>query len=119
VEHADTLLIMNQPSYDKFHPLIIEGGQMLLNSSMIALEAPPAGVRVISIPATDIANDLGEVRAGNMVMLGALSAVRDYLPREDIEKILSASLTGRKAKLLDLNLKAIAEGYSFAAGRGA
>lgn len=115
VEHADTLLIMNQPSYGKFNSLIAEDGLMLQNSSMISMEEPHEGCRIIRVPATDIANDMGEVRVGNMVMLGAYTAVRDYLPRDEIEDVLRSSLTGRKAKLISLNMKALEKGYSFAA----
>lgn len=117
VEHADTLLIMNQPSYDKFNSIIADEGLMLLNSSMITSEEPHEGCRIIRIPATEIANELGEVKIGNMVMLGAYTAARDSLPHGEIEDVLRASLTGRKAKLLSLNMKALEKGYSFAATR--
>jgi indolepyruvate ferredoxin oxidoreductase, beta subunit len=67
-------------------------------------------LRVISVPASQIARDLGDGRMANVVMLGVLST---FLPIE--AEIWDNTLRLRiPRKYLDGNLKAFAEGYSLA-----
>jgi len=110
VERADTLLIMNQPSYERFRPRIVPGGLLVLNASMVADEAPHEGITVVRVPATDLANELGNIRVGNMIMLGAYRAVRDVLPEEAIRAHLAGVFTGARADMVDLNMEAIRRG---------
>ena len=118
VEHADTLIITNQLSYDRFHARIAQGGLMVLNSTMVSDEQPHEGVRVVRVPATDIANELGNLRVTNMAMLGAYRGAKELLPLEEIRKLLAESFTGRKAALLDINLKALERGMKYPAHAG-
>ena len=118
VEHADVLIVMNQMSMDRFGERLVGGGLLLANSSMVTPPADlPAGAVVRQIPATGMAVDLGDIRVGNMVMLGAYRAARDWLTAENLEAYLTRTMTGRKAALLELNRKAAAAGA--AALRGA
>jgi 2-oxoglutarate ferredoxin oxidoreductase subunit gamma len=110
VEHADTLIMMNQPSYDKFHMRIKPDGLILLNSTMVTDEQPHPGAQIIRIPATDIANDIGDVRVSNMVMLGAYHSLKSFFPVDAIHRLLREMLTGRKAALVDLNIRALERG---------
>lgn len=110
IAEADTLILMNQPSYDKFHDMVATDGLMLLNSTTIAQEQPHPDVRIIRVPATDIAIRLGNVRVANMVMLGAYRAFKNFLPLEPIQALLAETLTGRRAPLVEMNLKALEAG---------
>ena len=129
VERADTLILMNQPSYERFRDMLAPDGLMVLNSSMIAdgatgaarpLQAvqgcslqsgePAQRAAIVRVRATDIANDLGDLRVGNMVMLGAYSAVRDLVPQEAVAEYLREAFGERKAALVDLNLAAFRAG---------
>ncbi len=67
------------------------------------------GRTVKVIPAFEHAAGLGEPRAANTVMLGALSAMLD-LPAEVWEQALRAGL---KPKAVEVNLKAFEDGRSF------
>ncbi len=117
IERADTLIIMNQPSYDKFRPRLRPDGLLLINASMAepnsALERD-SQVTCLLIPATDAANKLGNVRVANVVMLGAYSAMRPVLPSEAIVAGLEAQLSGPKAHLLEVNRKAFRRGAELA-----
>jgi len=118
VEEADTLVMMNQPSYERFRPILKPGGILLLNTSMTEPrqeleDASPA--REVSIPATRIANELGNVRVANTVMLAAFAEVRDGVPPEACWKALEASLSGRHKHLLDVNRQAFEQGRTAAA----
>jgi len=113
-EQAEAMVIMNQPSYTRFHGRLTPTGTLLINTSMIRREEPHPDATVLRFKATDEANRLGEVRVGNMLMLGAVRAATDCAPREAIEDVLRRTLTGRKAALLDLNLQALARGEELA-----
>ena len=75
-------------------------------------EVRAAGTRVFSFDASAIANELGDIRLGNTVMLGAIS---DYLPfpAEVIEQCILKRFASKKPALVELNRRA------FAAGRAA
>lgn len=115
VEEATTLVIMNRPSLEKFAPRLLPGGIMLLNSSMVTLpEGMDVQGRVYEIPATQAASELGDVRVGNMIMMGAYNHFRKLVPVETLFARLAEALPGRKAQMLDLNKAAIVKGAELA-----
>jgi hypothetical protein len=65
-------------------------------------------VTVINVPVNDIAMELGNEKVANMVMLGALVRATDVVSESSIEKVMKKTLTGDKAELLGLNMKAFA-----------
>ena len=71
-----------------------------------------AGPRVVSFDAMSIARDLGEIRLGNTVMLGAIA---DYLPfsPEVLRACIDKRFTRKGEKVVEANRQA------FAAGRDA
>lgn len=113
VNTADALIIMNQPSYIKFRPRLRAGGLLLINSSMAQVEQDQEqGNRVtcVSLPVTELANDLGAVRVANTIMLGAYATLRPVVPAEAVFATFAKGMTGAKAKLLEVNRKAFDKG---------
>jgi indolepyruvate ferredoxin oxidoreductase beta subunit len=92
-------------------PPIVELGLYEYPADPVA-EVRAAGTRVFSFDASAIANELGDIRLGNTVMLGAIS---DYLPfpAEVIEQCILKRFASKKPALVELNRRA------FAAGRAA
>ena len=73
-EKIDILMAMNAPAIDKFESQVRPGGILLVNSSLARKDRVYRDdIQVIKVPATDIANELGNARGTNIVMLGALS----------------------------------------------
>lgn len=72
IKRPDILIAMNEPSVDKFVGMLKPGGLLLLNSSLIPKRGYDNGLRVYEAAATDIANELGNPKGTNLVMLGAL-----------------------------------------------
>jgi len=111
VVHPTALVVMNQPSYDRFRPQLPSDGWLVANGTMVAAALDDVErERSLAVPATDIAGDLGHLVVANMVMLGALNEVLGLLPEETIERCLTEALTGSKAALLAVNLQALAAG---------
>jgi len=111
IAEADTLVAMNQPSWDYYVEQIKKGGLAIVNSSMTCIENCPEMLRVIKVAATDIAKELGDVRVANMVMLGAYNAVKKLLPLDSLLGYMKGILGEAKAKLYDVNRAAIERGH--------
>ncbi|MCF6148892.1 MAG: 2-oxoacid:ferredoxin oxidoreductase subunit gamma [Candidatus Kuenenia sp.] len=109
IEEADTLIVMNQPSYQKYKEMIKPDGLLLLNTSMIKFDYLP-DVKIYTIPATEIASNLGNVLVSNIVMLGAYLTIKNLFSTENILEQLKISLSGRKKDLLDINKQALERG---------
>ncbi len=97
---------MNLPSLLKFEPMVKPGGTLLVNTSIVDQPAKRADIKVISVPVNDIAMELGNVKVGNMVMLGALVRATNVVSEESIYRVMLKTFTGEKAALNDLNRKA-------------
>lgn len=63
---------MNGPSLKKFEDEVVPGGTVFLNSSIIKEKVDREDLRVIQVPCDTIANELGNGKVANMVMLGRL-----------------------------------------------
>ena len=110
VSHPKILIAMNQPSLDKFEANVSEDGLIILNDSLIERETKRNDVKVIKIPADDIADKLGNSRAANMVVLGAYVEQAGIVKMETIFKALEKVLAGRNKKLLELNKEDLKQG---------
>ena len=103
-------IVMNQPSLDKYENLVREGGYLVINSSMVNRGSQRDDISVIEIPGTEYAEELGDKRLTNTILLGALGAKADFLNLNSLEKGLDKSLSSGKKHLLDLNLQALLKG---------
>jgi 2-oxoglutarate ferredoxin oxidoreductase subunit gamma len=111
VDRPTTLVVMNQPSYERFRPDLVEDGWLVVNTT--TTDPPEEDLErdhTVAVAATETASTLGNLVVANMVMLGALNELLELLPREVIERRLSEELTGAKAALIPINLKALEAG---------
>lgn len=118
VDAADTLIVLNQLSYDKFRARLAPGGLVVINSSMAStddgIEAKsPKGV-LVRVPATEAAAEMGNVRVANTLILGAYAARRGGVDIEGVVNVLKQELTGSRAHLVDVNRKAFLRGQALA-----
>jgi 2-oxoglutarate ferredoxin oxidoreductase subunit gamma len=115
IRNPKHLVAMNRPSLEKFAPTVKSGGTIFINSSLISIDAGRADVEVIKVPIIEIAKELGNVKAANIVALAAFvsrSQVVDFeLLRESVKEKFAS-----KEKLIPLNMKALAEGKKAARG---
>ncbi len=110
VEEATAMVVMNQPSLNRFLPRLSDDGLLVLNTSLAELGDGQSPANVIAVPATDIANELGDVRVANMAMLGALNTARRIVREKTLEKALKEFLGSKKKHFLEPNLAAYARG---------
>lgn len=115
VRKYDIVVYMNQQMYDQGSDLVRDNGVAILNASAIK-NIRDDGVKKILIDSASEAEDLGSVKASNMVMLGALSYVQDVVTKEYIIKALHKQMAS-KPQLIELNEKAIDRGAEIAAAQ--
>jgi 2-oxoglutarate ferredoxin oxidoreductase subunit gamma len=116
VRNPKAAVILNLPSLDKYEPTIIKGGVLIANASLINRAVQRVDLDSVLIPANEIAEELGNRRLINVVMLGALLARLPVLPLKALEDALQNHLPERHKKLLPLNLDALHKGAAFALG---
>ena len=108
VARPDVVIALNQPSYDKYEPLVV-------NSSLVTPASRRADIDIVNVPANAIAEEWGTVKMMNMAAIGALLAVRPVLPLEVVEQVLAAHLPAGKQHLIEANLQVIRQGWRVAA----
>lgn len=113
VANPTVLVVMNEPSLVKFERRLIPSGLLIFNSSLINSQPNRTDIDILSIPATDMASDIGNVRVANMIMLGGFLAHKQILPIEAAIKGLPHLLSSGKESLIDVNIKAIELGYKY------
>ena len=109
-KNPDLAVFLNEPSAKKFLPLMTKNGLAVLNSSLIKDYPSPAGITIVTVPATELAQRIGDGKVANLVALGAFLTKSKILSLGAIKKSLKTILTGEKIKLLDINLAALREG---------
>lgn len=110
VHHPQAVVAMNLPSLDKYEQSIQAGGLLVINSSMVNRQPTRTDIKVVSIPASEIAQGLGDPRMTNMVMVGGLLGNLPVLALNTVEKSLKEHLPARHQKLLPLNYQALRKG---------
>ena len=110
VTQADAVIVMNKPSLDKFESYVAPGKHLFINSSIIDKKATRTDIMVHYVPANDIAESLGTVKAANMVMMGAYLAVSPVVDTETVIGQLKLVFGEKKAHLIPMNRKAIEAG---------
>ena len=106
-------IVMNAPSFDRFEPKVGAGGLLIYNSSLISQTSKREDIRVIAVPANEIAEELGNARVANMVLLGTFMEATNLIKTESIEKALKAVLAERHHHLIPLNMQALDRGRAY------
>ncbi len=110
VTKPDILVVMNRPSFEKYVDTVVPGGKMFVNSSLIDLKTDRTDIDVYYIPAKQIADELGNLRVANMVMLGAVIEQTGIVKRETAIECLKASWGEKRAHLIPINDEAMKKG---------
>ena len=113
IEEPDICLVMNGPSFTKFLPRLRSGGIMIVNSSLAGEGGGRDNIRIIRIPAGEIAEKVGNIKATNMVMLGSYLAASSFLDPDSLRETITRFLPARHRDLLEINLRALVKGYEY------
>jgi len=112
ISRADSLIAMNEASMKRFEPVIKPHGLLIINTSLIKNITNRPDIEIITIKATDIAKELGNSQAANMIMLGALIAWTEIVNPPAILKALREIIPVHKKDIIRLNERAFIKGLS-------
>lgn len=115
VRNPGAAVVMNNPSMIRYHPLVRPAGVLVVNASLVTEPAARPDLRLLLVPASEIADELGEPRLLNVVLLGALVSALPIVDRESISSTLQAYLPERHRHLWEKNMQAFDRGASFPA----
>lgn len=108
VTQPHVLVAMNEPSLKKFSASVRPGGWILYNGESIPDDCVRNDLHMRAHPFTLLADELGDPRAGNMIVLGMLLEIVAVLPDASVDASLRRLVTN--PRWIDLDLRAIARG---------
>jgi 2-oxoglutarate ferredoxin oxidoreductase subunit gamma len=114
VERPAAVVAMNRPSLDKFEDRVQAGGLLVINSTLAGRSVRRSDVRALSIPATAIAQAIGNDRVANMVALGALLETTRLVRPDSVVESLRKALPAHRHNLIPLNQDALRRGMELA-----
>jgi len=109
VVEPQVVIILAQEAYHKYASNLPENTLVIIDPDLVKPD-PSHKSRLLSIPVTHMAREMGRPVVANIIMLGFLAAVGDVVPREALrESVLSSVPEGTQ----ELNLKAFEAGYGY------
>jgi 2-oxoglutarate ferredoxin oxidoreductase subunit gamma len=110
ITEPTNMIIMSQGAYVKYIPTLAPGGVLLIDDGLVALpEDHRQDITTHGLPATHIAEELGNNRAANTVMLGFWAAIAGVVSKEAMRQSVRESVP---PKTVEVNMKAFDEGYA-------
>jgi 2-oxoglutarate ferredoxin oxidoreductase subunit gamma len=109
------LVIMSQGGYNKYVPDFRRDGLLVVDEDLVELDEAAESLRVLKIPATRLAEELGRRIVANVVMLGFVAAMTDIASPESIKRaVLDSVPKGTE----ELNERAFERGFQYAQEAG-
>ena len=110
--HPTDLIALNEPSLVKFEAGVVPNGLVFVNSDVVTDKVTRPDLTAYYIPCAKIAEEVGNPKVANMVMLGAYVAGTKILKPETIEEMIQEMFAGPKAKFIPLNIEAFRRGMA-------
>ena len=107
---CDTLIVMNNLAYNKCEEDLKPDGLLLCNASMVKDPQQRDNITVISAAVDDLAEELGNAKAANIVLLGVLIGATGIVSEEAFHLSLEEKFKEKKPEILEMNLRALAKG---------
>ena len=105
----EDLVVMNGPSLHKFLPNLKPGGTLFVNSTIVTDPVDRDDIKIIEAPVTQMAIDIKNERALNVIMLGVYVGATDDVPEDVIIKGIEHKFE-KKPKLIEPNIEAFKMG---------
>jgi 2-oxoglutarate ferredoxin oxidoreductase subunit gamma len=113
VRQPGVAIVFNNPSFEKYAALVTPGGWLVYNASIIDRTTTRKDIHLLPVPASSIADDIGNLKLMNVALLGAMLSVYPVLPLDLVKRTLAANLVHRE--MLIQNEQALEQGYRAAA----
>lgn len=107
----EIMVIMSQEAYEKFLPQLQDGGVLIIDNSIVKPDEQAEKYKFFTVPATQIAEEMGARVVANVVVLGFVAKIWDGVSVEGLRESVKATVPKRH---LDLNLRAFQTGIELA-----
>ena len=108
-KHPDIVCALNAPAIDKFESSLKPGGYLFVNSSLVGEREYRSDIQVVKVPMTEIANEIGNPKGANLVMLGALAVRTGLFTIEELDEQVTHYFA-KKGKINPKNSDCLAAG---------
>lgn len=113
VLEPDVLVAMNQPSLDKFFGDVVDGGIVIVDSTMVANVPDRDGVQVFRVPATQLAEDEGLKGLASVILVGKVLREIGFCDPSAMDGAIEKSVPPKKQHLLEPNKRALELGMTY------
>jgi 2-oxoglutarate ferredoxin oxidoreductase subunit gamma len=110
VTSPDSCIVMNEDSLPICEGIARPGAIMLINSSLVKSRHARKDLRLVLVPCVELAEEIGDAKIANMVMMGALSKATGAVALDKLEAVLKSFFPESKHKYMPLNVRAIEAG---------
>ena len=110
ISRATALIAMNQPSLEKFEPLVEAGGLIILDSSLVPVRPQRTDIKVFTIPATEMAYEMGNATYAGIILLGKLIGQTGIVTIGNFEEALRSVLPARRHYMIPDEMIALHKG---------
>lgn len=114
VSSPKTAVLFNIPSFDKYEMVVAPGGLLAYNASLVERKTERTDVTVLPVPASDLADEIGNMRLLNVIMLGAVLTMRPAISVDVLRTALEGHIPPHRRDLLPQNFEALEAGVKFA-----
>jgi 2-oxoglutarate ferredoxin oxidoreductase subunit gamma len=112
VGSPDSLLIMNEPSLARFEDSLKPDGLMIINSSLVNSKPTRTDITAIEIPVSELAEEVGNIKTANMVILGAYAKKTGAISVDALKDSISKVYLRASESMVEMNKKAIDKGVA-------
>lgn len=116
VDRASAVIAMNPPSLAKFEPIVVPGGLLVVNDSLVEAEVSRDDLDALRVPCTTLAHRAGDDRLVSVVALGALVGRLGVVSPEALRGAIEAEVGRARPAVLAADLAAFEAGYEAAHG---
>lgn len=107
-------VVLNNPSMEKYESLVVPGGVLVVNRSLITRPGTRQDITILDIPANELATEAGSAKMANVVLLGALLEATHAVETGSVLTALDEHLPAKARKLLAANKQAFHKGIEAA-----
>ena len=109
-KNCDNLIVMNEQAYAKYGEDVKSGGILLANACRIKDTDERDDITVISAPVDDLAEEVGNPKTANIILIGILIGATEVVSEEAFKESLEAKFKTKKPEILAMNLDALQKG---------
>lgn len=113
-ENPMMAVILNRPSLDRFEPRVKPNGTIVINSNLVDREPIRDDVTVLKLPVNDLANDIGNPKGANMILLGAYLEKTKVVEVEKALECFEIVFQNKKPEVINKNREAFLKGVEYA-----